>query len=101
MRFNTNTRCLPDLKTFQFFAVCFKVFDCDRDGRLSRSEVIVMLRCMKEVSRQNAVKIFDANEEYDVDVEAEADALLKSGNIEENGNDPSPDFLSIEDYLVR
>ena len=38
-----------------------------------------MLRCMKEVSRQSAGKIFDANDEVDVDVEGEADALLKNG----------------------
>ena len=54
-----------------------------------------MLRCMKEVSRQSAGKIFDANDEVDVDVEGEADALLKNGE-----NDSSSDFLSIEDYLV-
>ena len=50
---------------------------------------------MKEVSRQSAGKIFDANDEVDVDVEGEADALLKNGE-----NDSSSDFLSIEDYLV-
>ena len=60
-----------------------------------------MLRCMKEVSRQNGAKIFDANDDFDVDVEAEADALLRTGNSENGEKEKLPDFLSIEDYLVR
>ena len=60
-----------------------------------------MLRCMKEVSRQNGAKIFDANDDFDVDVDAEADALLRTGNDDNVGDEQLPDFLSIEDYLVR
>ena len=88
-------------KPIFFLPVCFKVFDTDRDGKLSRSEVSVMLRCMKDVSRQtgpDVEKIFDEND-FDVDVEAEADALLNIGGTEHITQ--IGQFLSIEDYLVR
>ena len=43
----------PNQLLISLFSVCFKVFDADRDGKLSRSEVQVMIRCMKEVSQQS------------------------------------------------
>ena len=43
----------PNQLLTSLFSVCFKVFDADRDGKLSRSEVQVMIRCMKEVSQQS------------------------------------------------
>ena len=35
------------------------MFDADRDGKLSRAEVLVMIRCMKEVSQQSGNNIDD------------------------------------------
>ena len=41
------------LTKFSFIvSVCFKVFDSDQDGYLSRAEVRVMLECMLQVQRQ-------------------------------------------------
>ncbi len=84
------------------FPVCFKVFDSDRDGKLSRSEVVVMLQCMKQVSRQTGTVTSNAVIIDEKDFDAEVDALMKSGATDEDRDNQniSSEFLSIEDYLV-
>ena len=100
----------------------FKVFDADRDGKLSRSEVVVMLRCMMEVSRQTGSNVAndtsyrqtgnnvandtscrnDASLIDENNFEMEVDVLMRSGTTSEDRDNQniSSEFLSIEDYLV-
>ena len=67
------------------FAVCFKIFDHDKDGILNKEEVFTMVQCMIEVHNQT---LAEQDRQYP-QIEKMAEDILDD-----------KEGLSIEDYLV-
>ncbi|KAM7433841.1 Transcription elongation factorSPT6 [Porites harrisoni] len=71
---------------------CFRVFDTDGDGFLSRSEIEVMCKALIDIRKENNVGEKDSSAIWDKDVPLMANEILNDCNQEENGQ------ISLEEY---